>query len=368
MRKKTWKKKDNLIKLAIIMLLVSILMTTGYGLFHDDIKLVGSANVRRINSGHDPDEVISGAEVRKKIIAIVGTAGYQNVRSFVHASAPPANFSQIQNNPNHIISGEFATHPTYIWYENQSIRWYSQGTPKMPQSSASMFEGFSSLQTISGLTDFDFSTCHDMSNMFKDCMNLNNLRPIQYANTSNVTNMSGIFSGCQNLKNLNYLSGWNVSNVTDFSYSFYNTNTLEDASGINNWNISASANFYKMFGSSSQWPNQVRPTFTAVTGSFNNEGTFIPAGGRSLQVQKPTEDISSELEELDKSVEYINENNISNEIKEDDNNIIIENETTDNTIKDEPKENNENEESLINTKETIDENSEVEANSILEDN
>ena len=52
---------------------------------------------------------------------------------------------------------------------------------------------------------------------------------------------------------------------------FSNTTELQDASAINNWNIKANANFNKMFNSS-----PTHPEFTKVSGTWNNNGTFVP--------------------------------------------------------------------------------------------
>ena len=160
MRKRTWKRQDKLIKIAIIMFAVCIFMTTGYGLFHDEVKINGLATARATNPNHDPEEIISGSELKERLISLVGTMGYQNIAGFMHSNRPPS--YQIQNDPSHDISGPDSTYPCYVWLNNNNIYWWSPGTPKMPQDASSMFEGFSNLTSIQGLGYFDWSTCNNM--------------------------------------------------------------------------------------------------------------------------------------------------------------------------------------------------------------
>ncbi|MGN1270092.1 MAG: hypothetical protein ACI4UU_04410 [Clostridia bacterium] len=47
---------------------------------------------------------------------------------------------------------------------------------------------------------------------------------------------------------------------------------MTDASEINNWNIANVTNFESMFHSC-----PTHPEFTKVTGTWNDEGTFIPS-------------------------------------------------------------------------------------------
>ena len=343
MRKRTWKRQDKLIKIAIIMFAVCIFMTTGYGLFHDEVKINGTATARATDPNHDPEEILSGSEFKEKLISLVGTMGYQNIAGFLHSNRPPS--YQIQNDPSHDISGPDSTYPCYVWLNNNNIYWWSPGTPKMPQDASSMFEGFSNLTSIQGLSYFDWSTCKNMENMFSGCMNLNNLQPLQNINVSNVTNMKGLFNGCQNLRFINYLSNWNVSNVTDMSYMFYNNkiqnlnslsnwnvgnvldytrmfyecSTINDATGINNWNINGNAIFYQMFYGVSN-----TPTFSNVTGSFDGEGTFIPSRSRSV-IQENVID-----EEITNTIDDSNIIESSNIVEE--NKVESENIETNNTI------------------------------------
>ena len=321
MRKRTWKKKDNLIKIAIIMFAVSLLLTTGYGLFHDEIKITGTISTRRADPGHDPEEIISGAELKEKMSALVGTMGYQNITGFVHSSSPPS--YDIMNNPANIISGPYSTYPTYIWLSGHLICWWSQGSPKMPQDASSMFEGCSNLTNIRGLADFDWSTCHNASKMFSGCTNLSNLSFIRNVDVSNITDMSEMFKESNNLRSINYLASWDVSKVENFSRMFFDCPNLYDVSGINGWNIKSDANFYQMFGGTNG-TSPSKPSFTNVPGSFDGEGTFIPSRGRSV-IQENVID-----EEITNTIDDSNIIESSNIVEE--NVVESENIETNNTI------------------------------------
>lgn len=80
-----------------------------------------------------------------------------------------------------------------------------------------------------------------------------------------------MFQANYKLTNLYYLKDWDVSKIISFNYMFSNTTGLQDASAINNWNIKANANFNKKFNSS-----PTHPEFTKVSGTWNNNATFVP--------------------------------------------------------------------------------------------
>lgn len=153
----------------------------------------------------------------------------------------------------------------------------------------SMFENCSALATINlNSSNFNTSNVTDMSYMFRKTK-ISDLTVLNNFNTSKVTKMAAMFHDCTNITSLNGLQNWDVSKVdyysipsdyndSNFSASdinvgiFQDLTNLVDASAINNWNIKSTAYFTNMFYNS----NNVHPTFSRVSGTWNN-GTFTPS-------------------------------------------------------------------------------------------
>ena len=62
--------------------------------------------------------------------------------------------------------------------------------------------------------------CINMKNMFDGCTSLISISNESKWNTYYITNMSFMFNGCKNLKELPDISNWNTINVKDMSYMF----------------------------------------------------------------------------------------------------------------------------------------------------
>lgn len=111
-----------------------------------------------------------------------------------------------------------------------------------PQSSGyvsgatSMFEGCSSLRSVSLINTNGLTTCNSM---FKDCTNLTN---ISLFNTSNVTIMNSMFYNCKSLQTIPL---FDTSNVTLFSQVFYGCSAL---TAIPLFDTSNGIDFRELFG------------------------------------------------------------------------------------------------------------------------
>jgi hypothetical protein len=68
------------------------------------------------------------------------------------------------------------------------------------------------------------------------------------------------------------LENWDVSSAVYMSRMFFENVSLTDASAINNWNIKSSIDFTEMFHYT-----PVHPEFTQVSGTWDENGTFIPS-------------------------------------------------------------------------------------------
>ena len=93
--------------------------------------------------------------------------------------------------------------------------------------------------------NFDTSKVSDMSNMFRRCLNLIDVKGIK--DTSNVTNMSNMFRDCKNLTYINNISNWNLSKVKDLSYMFYKCSNLPNISEYLLWDTSNVTNMSHLF-------------------------------------------------------------------------------------------------------------------------
>lgn len=118
---------------------------------------------------------------------------------------------------------------------------------------SSMFQGCSSLTTLD-LDNLDTSNVTNMQSMFNGCTKLESI-DIAKLNTSNVTNMSQMFRNCSSLTSLD-VSKWDTSNVTNmggnqewgyrFYGMFYNCSKLTNID-VSNWNTSSAENLSGMF-------------------------------------------------------------------------------------------------------------------------
>lgn len=146
--------------------------------------------------------------------------------------------------------------PIYIWREGTEIFIYSDTDIYFIGSMASMFNGFTKLEDISGLehihTDFVTST----HRMFLGCTALENddLAALKDWNTVSVTNMAYMFANStattaanrMKISNLENLSNWETGNVTDMKYMFSGTQ-VDDLSYLSSWDVSRVTSMQYMF-------------------------------------------------------------------------------------------------------------------------
>ncbi|MCQ2256336.1 MAG: DUF285 domain-containing protein [Bacteroidaceae bacterium] len=117
-----------------------------------------------------------------------------------------------------------------------------------PFGEVGLFQGYSKVESITGLDKVDFSEVTDMSSMFNGCNALESDDfDLSSFNTSKVTRMSNMFRDCKKLKRIN-LSSFNTSNVTQMNNMFRMCNDLT-SSGLNlsNFNTSKVTTMLGMF-------------------------------------------------------------------------------------------------------------------------
>lgn len=108
---------------------------------------------------------------------------------------------------------------------------------------ASMFQNCESLRKID-LSTFDTSKVENMYSMFYGCESLEELN-ISNWNTKNVTNMYDLFNGCSKIKTLD-LSHFNTENVTNMESIFQDCEKLNKLN-ISNWNTTNVVDNVNMF-------------------------------------------------------------------------------------------------------------------------
>ena len=96
------------------------------------------------------------------------------------------------------------------------------------------------------LSNFDSSKVNDMSNMFRNCIKLKEIKCVNKINTNKVVNMSSMFCSCKKLKYID-LSNYDTSNVSDMSRMFYECIKLKEIKGINIIKTSKVNNMFGMF-------------------------------------------------------------------------------------------------------------------------
>lgn len=106
-----------------------------------------------------------------------------------------------------------STTPIYMWYDknNKTIFYYCDADVTCPEDMSSVFEGFSSLTTIDGLYDWIINPDADISSIFKNCIALSDLSPINRWNMTG-RNFSDAFTGTSAYMN-NRLPDWYIFTV-----------------------------------------------------------------------------------------------------------------------------------------------------------
>ena len=110
-----------------------------------------------------------------------------------------------------------------------------------------MFFGCNSLESLPDISNWDISNVIDIQFMFGGCKSLKSLPNLSEWNTKNISNMSGIFSECSSLKSLPDISKWDISNVNNINKIFSSCILLSSLPDISKWNTSKIENMSFMF-------------------------------------------------------------------------------------------------------------------------
>lgn len=101
---------------------------------------------------------------------------------------------------------------------------------------------------ILDVTDWNISGITDMSDMFYNCKNLEQINGLPTIDVSKVTSMANMFCKCKSLTHIN-ISGWDTSHVTDMRGMFGGCRSLYTIVGIEQLNTSNVTDMSGMFNS-----------------------------------------------------------------------------------------------------------------------
>lgn len=93
------------------------------------------------------------------------------------------------------------------------------------------------------ISNWDASNVETMENMFRGCVNLEQIIGIENLDVSNVTNMRQMFRNCNEFNQP--LNNWNVSNVTDMMEMFMYCESFNQP--LDKWDVSSVKNMESMF-------------------------------------------------------------------------------------------------------------------------
>ena len=200
---------------------------------------------------------LPGKEVNIKMKQLAGddtstaTNGYnfqdQNITAIKKGEAEPIDSSKEEKN---VVSTPESLYPIYMWYEDNTIYWWSEDeTPALNENASAMFFYMKNLINISSLEHIDSSNTTNMIGLFARATSLPSIEILEKWNTSNVIDMSQGFAYIPLLTSLKGVENWDVSNVINMASVFYHDEELNDISAIKNWNVKKVVNMAGLFSS-----------------------------------------------------------------------------------------------------------------------
>ncbi len=197
---------------------------------------------------------LSGKEVNIKMKQLAGddTSTVTNAYAFQDKLITSIQYSEVEpdsinKEEKNIVSTPESEYPIYMWYDNETIYWWSEDkTPSLNEDASFMFNHIQLLNNIVGLETFDVSNNKNMNSL----LSLTSLKDLSYLknwNTSNVESMSSSFLNIYCLESLSGLENWNTSKVTTMNSLFSTNLYLNNIDAIKNWNVENVENMSMMF-------------------------------------------------------------------------------------------------------------------------
>ena len=172
-----------------------------------------------------------------------------------------------------------------------------------------LFKGTRALTSIDSLADWNTSKVTNMKRLFVEYSAITNIDGARNWDTSKVTSMSSMFENAQKITNIDGAMTWDTSSVTDMSNMFHYTYLLSDIDGLSHWDTSKVANMYQMFAALYS-----KPTLTSVIDFSNWDTSSLENIGSIFSNQSRIDDLSP-LESWD-TEKITNKSNAFNGISE----------------------------------------------------
>lgn len=85
----------------------------------------------------------------------------------------------VKSNTNFLISTDDSENPVYMWFEDGTIKWWSEAkTVNAGASLQNLCHGIRTLTDISGLSSWKTDNVTDMNGIFQECCELIDLSPL----------------------------------------------------------------------------------------------------------------------------------------------------------------------------------------------
>ena len=224
-------------------------------------------------------ELLSGREINVKMKKLAGnrSASYNREDTAITAiqRSDEAPSDTVMEDTNSLISTSASGKPVYAWFEDGTIKWWSDAEYVNASSDLSyLCYNMNKLTDISGLATWDVSNVTYMDAMFSECSQLTDLTPPANWNTSNVTHMKSMFYDCSQLTDLTPLANWKTGKVTNMREMFSGCKQLTDLAGLANWDTSKVTNMDAMFSGCRQLTD-LAPLANWQTGNVADMGDMF---------------------------------------------------------------------------------------------
>ena len=147
-----------------------------------------------------------------------------------------------------IVSTPDSEYPIYMWYDENTIYWWSKDpTPLTNEDASSMFLLLTNLVDISGVKDYDTSNTNTFELAFAALYEMEDYSYLRNWDISNATNIGNMFISNRKITNIDFVKDWDVSNVEQMYAVFGSCDMLESIEGLKDWNVTKVRNLNQMF-------------------------------------------------------------------------------------------------------------------------
>ena len=168
------------------------------------------------------------------------------VKAIHHSENAPS--GAIMQDDAHVVSADNSGAPIYMWYENNTLNWWSETDDVYADYSLwYACSGMTALTDISGLADWNIENTTSINNLFDTCTSLTDLTPLKNWNTEKLDGLGSTFRKCTALQDLSPLANWNTSNVVTIGSMFSGCTSLKDLTPLSNWNTRSVIHMDSMF-------------------------------------------------------------------------------------------------------------------------